>query len=44
VLDDERECGQPYGMAFAERYYYIDQRLTGFEKANDYVAKNAIPL
>lgn len=44
MLDDERECGSPYGFAYAERYYYIDQRGSELTKVDDYVSKNAVAL
>lgn len=44
LLDDDREYGKPHGLAFAERFYYIDQRRPEVSKVEDYVAKHAIPL
>ena len=44
MLDDEREFGAPYGFAYAERFYYIDQRGSEFSKVDDYVSKNAVTI
>ncbi|MBK7928353.1 MAG: hypothetical protein IPJ98_12925 [Bryobacterales bacterium] len=44
MLDDEREAAHPYGMQYAERYYYIDQRTPELSKVDDYVNRHAIPL
>ena len=44
MLDDEIEHGKPYGLSYAERYYYIDQRRPEISKVEDYVSKNAIAL
>lgn len=44
LLDGERECGSPYGFAYAERCYYIDQRTPQSAKVNEYVAQHAVAL
>ena len=44
MMDDEREYGQPYGLGYAERYYYIDQRAPEISKVDEYVSKNAVAL
>lgn len=44
LLDDDREYGRPLGLAFAERYYYIDQRRPETTKVEEYVAKHAKSL
>jgi LmbE family N-acetylglucosaminyl deacetylase len=44
LLDDDRECGKQYGLAYAERFYYIDQRRPAKTKVDEYVAKNAVAL
>jgi LmbE family N-acetylglucosaminyl deacetylase len=44
LLDDDREYGRSLGLAFAERFYYIDQRRPEISKVEEYVAKNAKPL
>jgi LmbE family N-acetylglucosaminyl deacetylase len=41
LLDDDREYGKPYNVAFAERFYYIDQRRPAKSKVDEYVEKNA---
>ncbi|MBL8212650.1 MAG: PIG-L family deacetylase [Bryobacterales bacterium] len=45
LLDDDREYGRPLGLAFAERFYYIDQRVSAESaKVEAYLAKHARPL
>jgi LmbE family N-acetylglucosaminyl deacetylase len=44
LLEDNREYGKPHGLAFAERFYYIDQRRPEITKVEEYVAKRAVPL
>lgn len=44
LLDQDREAGGPYNLAFAERFYYIDQRNSANTKVESYVAQHAIPL
>lgn len=44
LLDEDREYGRPLGLAFAERYYYIDQRRPETSKVEEYVAKHAKKL
>jgi LmbE family N-acetylglucosaminyl deacetylase len=44
LLDDDREYGKPHGLAFAERFYYIDQRRPEVSKVEEYVAKHAVTL
>jgi len=41
LLDDYREYGRSLGLAFAERFYYIDQRRPEISKVEEYVAKHA---
>ena len=43
LLDDDREFGKPHNLAFAERFYYIDQRRPEKSKVDEYVEKNAVP-
>jgi len=43
-LDDDREYGAPHGLAFAERFFYIDQREPAVSKVDDYVRRNAVSL
>jgi LmbE family N-acetylglucosaminyl deacetylase len=42
LLDDDRESGKAYNLAFAERFYYIDQRRPQTSKVDEYVEKNAV--
>ena len=44
LLDDDRDAGRPHDLAFAERFYYIDQRPPARSKVDEYVASNARPL
>jgi LmbE family N-acetylglucosaminyl deacetylase len=44
LLDADREYGQPHKLAYAERFYYIDQRRARRSAVDDYVAKNAVSL
>jgi LmbE family N-acetylglucosaminyl deacetylase len=44
LLDDDREYAKPHGLAFAERFYYIDQRKPARSKVDEYVEKFAQPL
>jgi len=44
LLDDDREYGKPHNLAFAERFYYIDQRRKEKSKVDEYVEKNAVLL
>jgi hypothetical protein len=44
LLDDEREYAKAHKLAFAERFYYIDQRQVAKSKVDEYVEKNAVPL
>ena len=42
LLEDSKQYGRPYGLQYAERFYYVDTR----ERSNvdDYVAKNSVRL
>lgn len=42
LLDDDRAYGQPHGLAFAERFYYIDQRPPAKSKVDEYIEKHAV--
>jgi len=42
LLDSDREYGKPHNLAFAERFYYIDQRRPEKSKIDEYVEKNAV--
>jgi len=44
LLDDDREYGRALGLAFAERFYYIDQRAQTVSKVEEFVAKHARTL
>lgn len=44
LLADDREYGRPHNLEYAERFYYIDQRRSRRAAADEYIAKNAIPL
>jgi len=44
LLDDDREYGKPHGLAFAERFLYLDQRQPARSRIDDYVEKNSVPL
>ena len=41
LLDEDREYGRALGLAFAERFYYLDQRRPEQTKVEAYVAKHA---
>jgi hypothetical protein len=44
LLDDEREAyGKDYGLEFAERFYYIDQRQPALSKVEAYVTPTPFP-
>lgn len=44
LLEDDREHGKPHKLAFAERFYYIDQRPVRRSAVDEYVARNAVAL
>jgi LmbE family N-acetylglucosaminyl deacetylase len=44
LLEDYREYGKPHNLAWAERFYYVDDRLPARSKVDDYVEKNAVRL
>jgi LmbE family N-acetylglucosaminyl deacetylase len=44
LLEDDREYGRTLGLAFAERFYYIDQRRPETSKVEAYVNHHAKPL
>jgi LmbE family N-acetylglucosaminyl deacetylase len=41
LLDDNRDAGKPHGLAYAERFYYIDERKPSRTKVDDFVEKHA---
>ena len=44
LVDRYSEFGKPYGLQYAERFYYIDQRRRQVTKVDEYVAKNAVSI
>jgi LmbE family N-acetylglucosaminyl deacetylase len=44
LLDDEREYGKEFNVAFGERFYYTADRRPTQSKVDEYVEKNAVPL
>jgi LmbE family N-acetylglucosaminyl deacetylase len=44
LLGDSREHGKEYGLQYAERFYYIDQRPPARSEVDQYVEQNAKPL
>lgn len=44
LLDESREAGKPYNLAYAERFYYVDRRQPSRSKVDDYVDKHAVRL
>jgi hypothetical protein len=44
LLEDYREYGKPHNLAWAERFYYVDDRLPARSKVDDYVEKNAVRM
>jgi hypothetical protein len=44
LLDDSREFGKPYNLAYAERFWYIDERQHGKSKVDEYVEKNSVRI
>jgi LmbE family N-acetylglucosaminyl deacetylase len=44
LLDDYREYGKEHGLAYAEKFYYIDRRRPERTKVDEYVEKHAVSL
>jgi LmbE family N-acetylglucosaminyl deacetylase len=44
LLEADQEYGKEFKLAYAERFYYIDQRKPARSKVEEYVAKNAVAL
>jgi len=44
LLGDSREYGKEYGLQYAERFYYLDQRPPATSEVDRYVERNAVPL
>ncbi len=43
LLKDEGETGRKYGMQYAEKFHYIDQR-GGKTEIDEYIEKHAVPM
>jgi len=44
LLERERAAGREFGVQYAERFYYIDQRPPAQSGVDEYVEKNAVAL
>jgi LmbE family N-acetylglucosaminyl deacetylase len=44
LLDEYAEYGRPYGLSYAERFYYMDRRPGEGARVEAYIEKNARPL
>lgn len=44
LLDDYQDYAKEYGLSYAERFYYIDQKPSAKSKVDEYVAKHAVSL
>ena len=44
LLEDCRQYGKAYNVAYAERFYYIDRREPTKSKIDEYVERNAVRL
>ena len=44
LLGGDRECGKQYGLDFAERFYYADQRRPVKSEADEYIERHAESL
>ena len=44
LLEDNRQYGKAYNVAYAERFYYIDQRAPAESSVDTYIEKNAIRI
>ena len=44
LLNDDREYGREFNLAYAERLYYIDQRPPAKSQVDEYVERNAVSL
>lgn len=42
LLEDYRQYGKAYNLAYAERFYYVDRREQGRSKVDEYVERNAV--
>ena len=41
-LDSYRKLGEQYGVKYAERFFYVDQRRQGPSEVEKYIEKNAV--
>ena len=44
LLDDYREYGKAHKLAWAERFYYVDERPPAKSKVDEYVEKNSVRI
>ena len=44
LLDGQSALGREYGVQYAERFYYIDQRPPAKSQVDEYIEKHAEPL
>ena len=44
LLDDYREYGRAHKLAWAERFYYVDERPPTKSKVDEYIEKNAVRI
>ena len=44
LLEDCRQYGKAYNIAYAERFYYIDRREQAKSKIDEYIERNAVRL
>jgi LmbE family N-acetylglucosaminyl deacetylase len=44
LLEDCRQYGEPHGLSYAERFYYIDRREKAAAKIDEYIEKNAVRI
>jgi LmbE family N-acetylglucosaminyl deacetylase len=42
LLDDDRKYGEPHGLEYAERFYYVGPRQSRRSKADEYIARNVV--
>jgi LmbE family N-acetylglucosaminyl deacetylase len=44
LLEDSRQYGKPYKLAYAERFYYVDRREPAKSRVDEYVEKNSVGI
>jgi LmbE family N-acetylglucosaminyl deacetylase len=44
LLDPWREAGKEHGVAYAERFWYVDHRVPAQRRVDEYVERNSVPL